>query len=134
MKKGFRILFFIFIVGIMSLTGCTGQKKVEEKTSIVGKWVSSAIQMEGNEVKLDPDEDEDMMISIEFEKEGKYKLNYDGSTKTGSWIQNGNKITLENIDKVEIDIELVKEKLNLSIIEEPQVTDKNPVWICEKQK
>lgn len=138
MKKGYGILVLVVLICGMLFAGCgnstSDKKETDSKDSVVGKWVSTAIKMEGEtEMKLDAKEDKDMIINLAFDESGDYTFTYDGSDTTGTWKQDGNKITIDNTEDVKLEITLVDEKLNVTIAEGQEDSEDTVVWICEKQ-
>lgn len=138
MKKGYGILVLVVLMCGMLFAGCgnstSDKKETDGKDTVVGKWVSTFIAMEGDaKVELDAKEDEDMIIKLEFDENGDYTFTYDGSDTTGTWKQEGNKITLDNTENVKLNVTLENEQLNVTIAEGQEDAEDTVVWICERQ-
>ena len=65
MKKKLNLLFvLVFVVSMITLTGCGGSGKAGEKSPYEGKWVAVSAQMMGMSVSID----EVFGGAFEFEK------------------------------------------------------------------
>ena len=93
MKKKLNLLFvLVFIVSVITLTGCGGSGKTGEKSPYEGKWVAVSAQMMGMSVSID----EVFGGAFEFEVKngGKVSFTAGDTTGKGKWSVEDDQFTL----------------------------------------
>ena len=93
MKKKLNLLFvLVFVVSMITLTGCGGSGKAGEKSPYEGKWVAVSAQMMGMSVSID----EVFGGAFEFEVKngGKVSFTAGDTTGKGKWSVEDDQFTL----------------------------------------